>query len=233
LLILSKSEREVLPITDLIWDAGGTLFDTYPAVVAACRAALQKLGHEASRAWLMDLFRQTTAHAFRVVSETFALDRDELTAAYKAAYEALGPESQPPFPFVREVCIFIHRSGGHNFIVTHRARESLEALLHSHGLAGYFSDWITKEDPFPRKPDPTSLLALMARHGLDADRCMAVGDRELDVLAGKRAGVKTCFFDPEGSPSHADLTVTSFDQLLRWLKARALSYRSQTTGGSQ
>ena len=221
------------PITDLIWDAGGTLFDTYPAVVAACRTALRELGHEASHAWLMDLFRQTTAHAFRTVTETFDLDRDELTATYRKAYEALGPEVQPPFPFVREVCIFIHDAGGHNFIVTHRARASLELLLHTHGLVGYFSDWITKEDPFPRKPDPTSLLALMARHGLAADRCMAVGDRELDVLAGKRAGAKTCFFDQEGSPSQADLTITSFDQLLRWLKARALSYRSQTTGGSQ
>jgi phosphoglycolate phosphatase-like HAD superfamily hydrolase len=219
-------------VDHLIWDAGGTLFDTYPAVVSACRAALQELGHEASRAWLMGLFRQTTSYALRTVAGTFDLEHETLTTAYKAAYAALGPEVQLPFPYVREVCAWICEGGGSNFIVTHRARSSLEALLHTHGLAGYFSDWITKEDPYPRKPDPTSLLALMARHDLKADRCMAVGDRELDVLAGQSAGLLTCFFGPGNRPPHADLTVTSFDQLLYWLQERVPPYRLQTTGGS-
>ncbi len=220
------------PIADLIWDAGGTLFDTYPAIVAACRAALKELGHESTDPWLMGLFRETTAYALRTVAETFGLDREELTTTYKKAYAALGPEVQPPFPYVREVCALMCRSGGRNFIVTHRARASLEALLRTHELTDYFVDWITKEDPYPRKPDPTSLLALMGRHGVDAYRSMAVGDRELDVLAGKRAGLRTCFFGQVPENSEADLTVTSFDQLLCWLQARVVPYRSQNTGGS-
>jgi HAD superfamily hydrolase (TIGR01549 family) len=222
----------VKPVTTLIWDAGGTLFDTYPAVVAACRAALREFGHDASESWLMGLFRQTTAYALRSVAERFDLDRDVLTAAYKAAYSALGPETQEPFPYVRDVCSFICESGGRNFIVTHRARGSLEALLQAHDLIDYFTDWIAKEDPYPRKPDPTSLLALVRRYDLDGDRCMAIGDREIDVLAGKRAGLMTCMFSGEGSSSQADLTVTGFDQLLQWLQAQVATYRAQNTGGT-
>jgi HAD superfamily hydrolase (TIGR01549 family) len=180
----------------------------------------------------MGLFRQTTSYALRRVAERFDLDQDELEAAYKAAYSALGPETQEPFPYVRDVCSFICESGGQNFIVTHRARESVEGLLQAHDLIDYFTDWIVKEDPYPRKPDPTSLLAMVRRHSLEADRCMAIGDREIDVLAGKRAGLMTCMLSGDGSSSQADLTVTGFDQLLQWLQAQVATYRAQNTGGT-
>jgi phosphoglycolate phosphatase-like HAD superfamily hydrolase len=220
------------PVADLIWDAGGTLFDTYPAVVAACQAALREFGYDASETWLMGLFRKTTTHALQTVAETFDIEQEALTATYRTAYAALGPEVQPPFPYVREVCALICARGGRNFIVTHRARASLESLLDAHRLTSYFTDWITKEDPYPRKPDPTSLLVMLARHGLEPERCMAVGDRELDVWAGKRAGLRTCFFSLDGDMPQADLTVTGFDQLLSWLRGHVPPNRMNKTGGS-
>jgi phosphoglycolate phosphatase-like HAD superfamily hydrolase len=205
-------------ITDLIWDAGGTLFDTYPAVVAACQEALGPLAEVTDPDWLMMLFRQRTSYALRSVAETYDLDIDAFTARYREAYAASDPALQPPFPFVAEVCELIVARGGQNFIATHRARASLVRLLEAHGLRSRFTDCITKDDPYPRKPDPASILALIARYDLDPRRCLAIGDRELDVVAGVRAGVWTCFFGEGAHETPADLEISGYDKLLCWLR---------------
>ncbi len=208
-------------IDQLIWDAGGTLFDTYPAVVAACQSVLVSLGHRAMPDRLMELFRQTTAHALSTVATAYSLDLDELSSKFEEAYEATGPELQPPFPFVQEVCAYVVEVGGANYVVTHRGRASLTRLLTAHGLAALFADCITEEDPFPRKPDPASILALMRRNGLAPSRCLAIGDRDLDIVAGLRAGVMTCYFGTDSHETPADLEITSYERLLAWLAARA------------
>ncbi len=201
----------------LIWDAGGTIFDTYPAVVAACQTVLESLGHDASSDWLTGLFRTTTAYALRTVALTYGVPVEEFATLYEAAYDRVDPALQPPFPHVVDVCGCIAEAGGRSFIVTHRGEASLVRLLEAHGMTQYFGDWITAEDQLPRKPDPTSLQVLMARHKLVASRCLVIGDRDLDIVAGRRAGVLTCYFGAESHPTQADFEIAGYDELLRWL----------------
>ena len=205
-------------IANLIWDAGGTLFDTYPAMVAACQEALGPSAPATDPAWLMMLFRQRTSFALRTVAETYDLDVDAFTARYREAYAASEPALQPPFPFAEEVCALIVARGGRNFIATHRERASLVRLLEAHGLRSRFTDCITKDDPYPRKPDPASIRTLLERHDLDPRRCLAIGDRELDILAGVGAGVWTCFFGDATHEMSADLEICGYDELLRRLE---------------
>ncbi|MBS2968528.1 HAD family hydrolase [Metabacillus sp. KIGAM252] len=44
-----------------------------------------------------------------------------------------------------------------------------------------------------RKPEPGMILSLAERYGIDLSRSYMVGDREPDVLAGKRAGTCVLF----------------------------------------
>jgi len=68
----------------LIWDAGGTLFDTYPAVVEACHAALSGFGKEAPSAWVMALCKQTTSYGIHTLANTFALDEETFNSISSA-----------------------------------------------------------------------------------------------------------------------------------------------------
>ncbi len=47
---------------------------------------------------------------------------------------------------------------------------------------------------------------------MNPQETMMIGDRQLDIDAGKKAGIKTCLFDEhqEESVQHADFRVTSF-----------------------
>lgn len=203
----------------IIWDAGGTLFDTYPAVVHALRMVLRGFGRDASPEWVLSLCRESIAHTLRTLADMYQLDEACLEAQYRRVYADTSSEAQPPFAGVRRVCRYICEIGGQNFIVTHRAQASLEGLLDAYKMAGYFTDCVTKDDPYPRKPDPTSILALIERYDLDRSQCLAVGDRDLDILAGQRAGIRTCFFGDETHAVRADVDVTDFVTLYRWLLA--------------
>ncbi len=68
-----------------------------------------------------------------------------------------------------------------------------------------------------RKPDPAAFNAIIERHGLDRDATMAIGDREIDVLAGKAAGVVTCLFGRADAGVEADLAIADFRELARLL----------------
>jgi phosphoglycolate phosphatase-like HAD superfamily hydrolase len=46
-------------IRNIIWDVDGTLFDTYPAIAQAFKAALNDLGADASLDWIEGLARKS------------------------------------------------------------------------------------------------------------------------------------------------------------------------------
>jgi len=201
----------------LIWDVDGTLLDTYPAITDAYSLALHDLGAIASPDWIVTLARQSLSYCTARLAQEFGLDRDELAGRFQAHYAATPPEAQPPFPGVTDVCAYVRSVGGDNFIFTHRGRESLLALLAAHNLTGYFTDWLTHDDGYPKKPDPAGFEALIGRHSLRREETLAIGDRDIDVLAGKAAGVHTCLFGGVVTPITADYSVTDFTQLYHFL----------------
>lgn len=211
----------MMQIRDIVWDAGGTLFNTYPALTKAFSLALQKYGVSIHETRILTLARRSTQHAIHTLASEVGIPDANLDREFRWYYNAMGPEIQPPFPGVIEVCATIQRRGGRNFVVTHRKRDSLEALLKAHQMEHLFSDEITGEDPFPRKPDPAALNALIARHTLDPAMTLLVGDRVLDLEAGRAAGMFTCLFNSGPLEAHIpdiDLCITSFDTLLNLLR---------------
>jgi phosphoglycolate phosphatase-like HAD superfamily hydrolase len=114
----------------------------------------------------------------------------------------------------------LFRSGGRNVIVTHRGRVGTAGLLDAHGMTPLFAGWITRDNGHPRKPDPAAYEAALRDYNLSCDETLAVGDREIDILAGKAAGLPTCLFAGEGKPTAAELTVDNFSELLNRITSR-------------
>ena len=59
---------------------------------------------------------------------------------------------------------------------------------------------------YPRKPAPDALLALIKKCDLEPPKCVMIGDRDIDVLAGKNAGMDGILIDDE--KYYPDLDVT-------------------------
>ncbi|GAA4413467.1 HAD-IA family hydrolase [Fodinibacter luteus] len=201
-------------IRNLIWDFDGTLFDTYPAIANSLRAAVGDLAVPPSFEEVRDMALVSIDGCLSTLSMTYALPLEELEAGFERHYGNVTPDDQPPFTGVREVCELICARGGLNLIVTHRRRSGMDRLLAAHGLADLIADTVScYDDEYPRKPDPAAFLMLIKRHHLRFDQTLAVGDRELDVLAAHAAGLPAALFAPTPTTVTAEVVLADFDAL--------------------
>jgi phosphoglycolate phosphatase-like HAD superfamily hydrolase len=210
-----------LPIRHIIWDVDGTLLDTYPAMSAAFQKALADFGASAPLPEIDSLARVEVFHCASVLASRFSLDTDEFISAFGKHYIAVSPADQPPFPGVRLVCEQIVAAGGAHAIVTHRNAGTLAALLAAHDLSAFFVESIARDDGYPRKPDPAAHLAILQHQHLDPVETLSIGDRELDILAGRAAGTRTCLFRGDPARIPADFAISEYDELLDILAAGA------------
>ncbi len=202
----------------LIWDFDGTLFDSYPHIARAMGRALLEFGVNAPQEEVLGWTKLSIGEAVDHYAQLHGLEHDALLAAYHAFGSTLPDDSIVPFPFAREVLEAVGQNGrGMNFIVTHRGDSTLKYVERA-GLAPLFQEIVTKSNGFALKPSGEANRYLLGKYGLNPREVLAVGDREIDVLAGVDAGVDACLFAGPGSPflrtkTRAAHTITSLRQL--------------------
>lgn len=182
------------PIRHFFWDFDGTLVDTYPMMTDAFVRAAVSLGVEVDAERVLPLLKETLAHCAQVVGTENGVDAEALIAAFRREEDM---NAVRPLPGIPEALRALKAQGGRHYLVTHRDAAALDSLR-SAGLWMLFDDAVTREDGFPRKPEPDSLLHLLRQHGLNPAECVMIGDRPLDTAAGRRAGMLSCLLDPEG-----------------------------------
>ncbi|CED92594.1 MAG: HAD-IA family hydrolase [Actinomyces succiniciruminis] len=171
----------------IIWDMGGTLVDTYPEVDRVlCEAAFGD-ADPAHLHHVTELTRHSIAHAIATLSEEQRLDPHGLEEAYDDLKERWHTQPAPVMDGAREVMARVRSLGGLNLLATHRDRDSATALLQ--GLHLKMDDIVCAPDGVARKPSPDMNLLLAERHRLDPAEVLCVGDRPIDVVAARGAGM--------------------------------------------
>lgn len=202
---------------NIIWDVDGTLFDTYPAIAESFRAAVNDCGENVSLGWVDGLVRNSLSHCVTVLVDTYGLSKDDIEEGFKKYYALVSAEENPPFPGVVKLCQYIDEIGGQNVIVTHRGRKGTTELLKAHNMTVYFSGAIVRDDGYARKPDPEAFEAAIEKYGLKREETLTVGDREIDIVAGQRTGLFSCYFGSGAIDVEADLVVDEIDDLYEYI----------------
>lgn len=209
----------------LFWDFDGTLVNTYPGMVQAFGDALIACGVNDFEIDEEEIYRTMRQHslgrAYQRFTAEFQVDRDRLTKIYEQLAAPLLAQTAA-FVGAADLLAAVTAAGGRNFLLTHRDHRALDRLA-ALDLAQYFSGAVTKDDDYPRKPDPTSLLALCRQYAVDKRTAIMIGDRNLDVAAGHRAGMAGALFDPEHlivDESQPEVRVTRLADLQAWLAAK-------------
>ena len=196
----------------IIWDFDGTLFDTYPVMAGAFKDTLDSQGIDEPLEDIIKQMKVSMTHAFKHYGEKYGIG-DEVIAAYNTRRKEVEFDLSKPFEGIAEICKYIHESGRRNYLYTHRGQSSI-TMLESYGLTGYFSDFITSEHGFERKPSPNAIQHLIRTHDIDPSEAIMIGDRDLDLESGKNAGISSCYFAEELVENpHADYVVTSVEEL--------------------
>ena len=172
-----------------LWDFDGTLFDSYPHVAAAMEKILHRDGIPYDHETVME---RLTVN-FDCAREEYHLTDTQYRDFVELAHSWSLPPALTLFPGVAAVLRSICENGGRNFLYTHRNRTAW-TYLRLFGLDKYFAGGVDATMHFPQKPAPDAVEYLCAHYGLDKEKTVMVGDREIDVLSGVNAGIAGCLF---------------------------------------
>lgn len=196
----------------IIWDFDGTLFDTYPVMGSVFKKMLEEEGIAESLDEIVSNMKVSMTYALQYYEKKYHINKSFIEK-YKKQRKEVEIYSCKPYMGIEELCKYIHNSGRNNYLYTHRGESALE-YLKNYGLYEYFSDFITSQHGFDRKPSPNAINYLVEKHNIIHNEAIMIGDRELDILSGKNAGIHACFFHDEGEKSNiADYTISNFQQL--------------------
>jgi phosphoglycolate phosphatase len=84
------------------------------------------------------------------------------------------------------------REVAHVAVLTNKPARATQRVLEGVGLGSCFDEVIAGDGPYPRKPDPTGLHALMLHAGATRASTLLVGDSAIDYETARRADVRCC-----------------------------------------
>ncbi|MCK9287725.1 MAG: HAD-IA family hydrolase [Sphaerochaetaceae bacterium] len=184
--------------TDIAWDFDGTLFDSYPHMFLAFKRALNENGIYDSDDSILSHMLVSVRDA-AVFYQNEQIDAPSLMKLYRTYGSPTDFNMVKPFDGMIDLLKKVVDHGMRNHLYTHRGTSSLEYFDYF-GLKDLFCEMITAEDNYPLKPDPSALLHIINDNGIESQQLLMVGDRDIDCLAAKNAGAKSCFFNSNKLP---------------------------------
>ena len=185
-------------MTSYIWDLDGTLLDSYGVITAAAAETAAEAGQNDPEELVYKGVKQGSVTAYlkdvsarsgktvEILMERYRFhthSHDDLITLTEGAAEALER---------------LRKAGAVHFVYTHRGPSS-EPILRRLGILDCFREVVTSEYRFTPKPSGDGVRYLLEKYGLDPEQTWYVGDRTLDVLCAKDAGVKALLYLPEGT----------------------------------
>lgn len=185
---------------NILWDFDGTLLDTYPVYTETLYTVLNG---QYDREEIYHQLKVSFGHAFNY----FQLSQEQIVE-FKEIESRISPDLVKPFDGVENVLKFATK----NVIMTHKDRKSVEVFLKYHGIDHHFTEIVSVEDGYPRKPDPASYKYLHDKYTVD----LAIGDRELDLIPANKLGIRTCMF--QGESVVADFKLDQYEDFFEVVK---------------
>ena len=96
-------------------------------------------------------------------------------------------------PGARDVLVWAEESGIQQFVYTHKGDNAL-TILRDLGLESYFTEILTSQSGFTRKPSSEAATYLIDKYQLNPDNTYYIGDRTLDVEFAQNSGIQSLNF---------------------------------------
>ena len=169
--------------TAVLFDLDGTLLNTLEDLADSTNAALSQLGYPERT---LEEVRQFVGNGARRLMEQAVPEGGDADAAYNAFrvyYDAHSQIKTAPYPGILTALEKIQEK--HPVAIVSNKPDSAVKILCRQYFPGIYA---RGESPdCPRKPAPD--MVFMAMQALGCDRCIYVGDSEVDVLTAQNAGV--------------------------------------------
>lgn len=179
--------------TAFIWDLDGTLLDSYEAILSGIEETYAQFSipfdKEKVRAFIL---KYSVQDLLVQVAEERGLDVYKLN---QVRAQSLAEKNAQVIlmPGAREVLAWADQQGIEQFVYTHKGDNAF-TILENLGLAHYFTEILTNQSGFARKPSPEAAIYLLDKYGLDPQQTYYIGDRTLDIEFAQNSGIQSINF---------------------------------------
>lgn len=179
-------------IQGVLFDEDGTLIDTYGIILASMRYTINDvLGRDLPDEALMAGVGTPLYDQMLGFAEGDEVLAEHLLSTYREHNVAVHDASVRAFPDTRAALERLRDAGVPMGVVTSKRHALAQRGLDMSGIAGFFDVLIAPDDWPEHKPAPGPILRACELMGLDASRCLYVGDSPFDMQAGNAAGCAT------------------------------------------
>jgi len=174
----------------IVFDLDGTLVDTVPFILASMRHAFGGYGRCPTDAeWIAGIGTPLRTQLARFARQPE--DVEPLYARYRSFWLAEHDRMTRCFRRVPEVVGELAARGHPLGVVTAKIEEGAWRTLRHTGLDVHMGAVIGADSCAHAKPDPEPVLLALSRLGRAPEHALLVGDSPHDLVAGRRAGVRT------------------------------------------
>ena len=179
--------------TAFIWDLDGTLLDSYEAILLGIEETFGQFSIPYDKEQVREFILKFSVQDLLVqVAEERKLDVEMLNQV-RAQSLAEKNAQVVLMPGARDVLAWAEESGIQQFVYTHKG-DNARTILRDLGLESYFTEILTSQSGFARKPSPEAANYLIDKYQLNPDNTYYIGDRTLDVKFAQNSGIQSINF---------------------------------------
>ena len=179
--------------TAFIWDLDGTLLDSYEAILSGIEETFGQFAIPYDKEKVREFILKYSVQDLLVqVAEERDLDVEVLNQV-RAQSLAEKNAQVVLMPGARDVLAWAEESGIQQFVYTHKGDNAL-TILRDLDLESYFTEILTSQSGFARKPSSEAATYLIDKHQLNPDNTYYIGDRTLDVEFAQNSGIQSINF---------------------------------------
>ena len=179
--------------TAFIWDLDGTLLDSYEAILSGIEETFAQFSIPYEKEQVREFILKFSVQDLLVqVAEERKLDVEMLN---RARAQSLAEKNAQVvlMPGAREMLAWADQVGIQQFVYTHKGDNAL-TILRDLDLESYFTEILTSQSGFARKPSSEAATYLIDKHQLNPDNTYYIGDRTLDVEFAQNSGIQSLNF---------------------------------------
>jgi len=209
-------------IRALLLDVDGTILDTHEFILQATEHSLAAHGYApVPREKITEAIGLEFDDFYKYILGRADFDPLPLQTAHRT-FQLEHLDLSTPFPDTVATLEELARRGYKMAAVTNRRRATLLPTLDKENMIRFFDAMIAVEDAPVLKPSPVPLELAMEHMGVTAAETAMIGDTDIDIQAGKAAGVYTVRarygIGQDGGTLEADLNLdTGISELLELL----------------
>ena len=179
--------------TAFIWDLDGTLLDSYEAILSGIEETFGQFSIPYDKEKVREFILKYSVQDLLVqVAEERKLDVEMLN---QVRAQSLSEKNAQVvlMPGAREVLAWAKETGIQQFVYTHKGDNAF-AILRDLGLESYFTEILTSQSGFARKPSPEAANYLIDKYQFNPEKTYYIGDRTLDVEFAQNSGIQSLNF---------------------------------------